>query len=270
MKKVNSNFAGNGANCCSLTLCAYALLILTVRSAAGAGDENFITIDFPGATQTLALGINPRGDIVGAYLNDDGVTHGFLLSGREFTPIDFPSSSFTFARGINPHGDIVGQYGSAGVNHGFLLSRGEFTSIDVPGALDETHAWKINDRGQIVGGYAGADGKNHVFLLRKGEFTTIDFSVAIDIDLNGGISPGGDIVGGYCDSATCMFGSTDFHGFLLSRGVIRGEFTTIDVPGATSTAAFGINGRGDIAGVYRDTNGKQHGFLLSRKEEDEE
>src|SRR5262249_4669589 len=168
MKKVNSNFAGNGANCCSLTLCAYALLILTVRSAAGAGDENFITIDFPGATQTLALGINPRGDIVGAYLNDDGVTHGFLLSGREFTPIDFPSSSFTFARGINPHGDIVGQYGSAGVNHGFLLSRGEFTSIDCPSATG-VDAFGINPRGDIVGACAIA-GVTHGFLLRGEEF----------------------------------------------------------------------------------------------------
>jgi len=238
-------------------------------------DGEFTTIDVPGAVFSVAAGINARGDIVGWYrLTANAVTHGFLLSRGTFTTIDFPGTTITQLNGINSRGDIVGRrcpFLPCGRGaHGFLLSRGEFTSIDVPGTLDEIHAWKINDRGQIVGGYAGADGKNHVFLLRKGEFTTIDFSVTIAINFTGGISPGGDIVGVYCDSATCMFGSTDLHGFLLSRGVIRGEFTTIDVPGATWTAAFGINGCGDIAGTYIDTNGKQHGFLLSRKEEDED
>jgi uncharacterized membrane protein len=39
-------------------------------------------------------------------------------------------------------------------------------------------------------------------------------------------------------------------------------FTTIDVPGATSTAASGINPDGDIVGRYTDPAGKDHGFLL--------
>src|SRR5262249_40640364 len=151
---------------------------------------------------------------------------GFLLSRGTFTTIDFPGTTITQLLGINSRGDIVGRscpFLPCGRGaHGFLLSRHEFTTIHVAGALDETHAWKINHRGQIVGGYAGADGKNHVFLLRKGEFTTIDFSVTISLD-DGGISPGGDIVGFYCDSATCTSASTDAHGFLLSRGVIRGE-----------------------------------------------
>ncbi len=37
-------------------------------------------------------------------------------------------------------------------------------------------------------------------------------------------------------------------------------FTTLDVPGATSTEAFGINGHRQIAGFYEDANGG-HGFL---------
>src|ERR1700737_156891 len=39
-------------------------------------------------------------------------------------------------------------------------------------------------------------------------------------------------------------------------------FTTIDVPGASSTQAIGINGCGDIVGFYV-SDGVQHGFLLS-------
>src|SRR5207302_3211005 len=38
-------------------------------------------------------------------------------------------------------------------------------------------------------------------------------------------------------------------------------FTTIDVPGATGTTASGINGTGQIVGIYVDTGGLSHGFL---------
>ena len=42
----------------------------------------------------------------------------------------------------------------------------------------------------------------------------------------------------------------------------RGAFTfiTIDVPGATSTEASGINARGQIVGNYTDAAGTLHGF----------
>ena len=39
-------------------------------------------------------------------------------------------------------------------------------------------------------------------------------------------------------------------------------FTTLDVPGATSTEAFGINRHGQIVGFYADSSGVGHGFLL--------
>jgi uncharacterized membrane protein len=40
------------------------------------------------------------------------------------------------------------------------------------------------------------------------------------------------------------------------------QFTTIDVPGALSTSAGGINARGEIVGSYVDGNGRSHGYLL--------
>jgi uncharacterized membrane protein len=48
------------------------------------------------------------------------------------------------------------------------------------------------------------------------------------------------------------------HGFLLDKG----GFTTIDVPGSSSTSAFGINPSGQIVGVFDDSSGR-HGFLAS-------
>jgi uncharacterized membrane protein len=50
---------------------------------------------------------------------------------------------------------------------------------------------------------------------------------------------------------------------VVSSGLARQQgFTAIDVPGATSTFATGINPRGDIVGGYGDASGG-HGFLLS-------
>jgi len=55
-------------------------------------------------------------------------------------------------------------------------------------------------------------------------------------------------------------------GSLSERGESRSErtfdFTTIDVPGAVATTAWGINARGDIVGGYTDGTGRSHGYLL--------
>ena len=48
---------------------------------------------------------------------------------------------------------------------------------------------------------------------------------------------------------------------VIPVGAIQFTFTTIDVPGATSTQAHGINPRGDIVGTY-EAGGIRHGFLL--------
>src|SRR5260370_5667135 len=53
--------------------------------------------------------------------------------------------------------------------------------------------------------------------------------------------------------AICMVSS----GFAHDHG-----FTTIDVPGASFTEAFGINPEGNIVGHYSNATGL-HGFLLS-------
>jgi len=43
-------------------------------------DQDYVQIDFPGATATRVFGINPRGDLVGTYVSADGKSHGFLAS----------------------------------------------------------------------------------------------------------------------------------------------------------------------------------------------
>ena len=138
-----------------------------------AADYRFVKIDFPNATQTLANGINARGDIVGRYSDVEGVFHGFLLRKGVFSTIDFPGASLTAAFALNARGDIAGRFTDAnGIDHGFLLSDGKFTQIDYPGAAG-TWARGINNAGDIVGSHFNAAGIERGFLLKDGTFLNI-------------------------------------------------------------------------------------------------
>jgi hypothetical protein len=73
----------------------------------------YSSIDYPGAISTggsaVAGGINPRGDIVGQYMDGSGVTHGFVLDAGGYRTVDTPGHPTTVLTGINPQGDIVGR-----------------------------------------------------------------------------------------------------------------------------------------------------------------
>lgn len=48
----------------------------------------------------------------------------------------------------------------------------------------------------------------------------------------------------------------------LNRAEPTLRFTSIEVPGATMTAAQGINAAGEVVGWYFTTDGRQHGFVM--------
>jgi len=76
----------------------------------------------PGATFTVARGINNSGQIVGTYSDASG-GHGFLYTAGVFTPLDVPGAAATEADGINTSGQIVGTYfDQSGGEHGFLAT----------------------------------------------------------------------------------------------------------------------------------------------------
>jgi hypothetical protein len=58
-----------------------------------------------------------------------------------------------------------------------------------------------------------------------------------------------------------LFSSALFFGTAVAQD--QPAFTTVDYPGAVSTAAEGIGPGGEIVGLYVDTAGTMHGFLLS-------
>jgi hypothetical protein len=217
------------------------------------GGYVFKTIDDPSAVSGTQLnGINSRGQVVGNYVDANGLTHGFLMSGGRYTGLNDPHGvNGTFAAGIDDSGEVVGTYADAnGLTHGFLLSHGHYTTLDVPNG-NNAGASGINDRGQIVGTYFDASGVLHSFLLSGGRYTTLDVPNGNSTNAFG-INESGHIVGFYFDSTGIA------HGFLLSGG----HYTTLDAPNAHFTGALGINDRGQIVGTYGDNTGL-HSFLLS-------
>jgi hypothetical protein len=142
------------------------------------------TIDAPGAALTQPLGVNDRGDVVGAFIEadpgpdpyahyDTGRLRGFVMRSGRFTPIDFPGSEGTTVTGINDRGQMVGYYDTGGARRGFMLSNGRFTRIDQPGS-SFTLPSRIDNRSRIVGGYGDPNGVNtRGFLWENGDYTTI-------------------------------------------------------------------------------------------------
>jgi uncharacterized membrane protein len=166
------------------------------------------TLDFPGASDTAAYGINESGTVVGAWdLLDSGgnllAEHGFTWNNGSFSEVDFPGSGDTFVGGNNARGDFVGEYDSgptATVGHGFVFSKGQFTTFDVPVAGAQlTQLDAINANGQILGVYIDAGGNEHGFLLVGATFTSFDYPGAT-LTSAWGINSSGQIVGNHYGS----------------------------------------------------------------------
>ena len=172
------------------------------------------TLDFPGASDTEAFGINESGTVVGQWdlLDSNGntlIVHGFTWSNGLFTQFDFPGAGDTYLFGINARGDLVGGWDpgiTSPLEHGFVCSKGQCFSFDVPGSA-LTQADDINALGHIAGVYIDASGGQHGFLAVGANFTTLDFPGAV---LTGawGINSAGQIVGNYRNADNVL------HGFL--------------------------------------------------------
>jgi uncharacterized membrane protein len=249
----------------------FAGLVLWIGVAAGGPPTfSYSQIDFPGAKSTSGSGLNARGDIVGSYTDQANKTHGFLLSGGDFTTIDYPGAVATRATGINSQGDIVGTHngpnlltpGSGGDIHGFLLRAGASLPdpVDYPGHMN-TITQRITETGQILGCYHDHDtmGSMHGILVSDGNFIALDgkeYGRTEPASMNNGESRSGRVITGlYSD----MMGT---HSYVISDG----NFASFDFPRAIATSAWDMNPSGEIVGVYVDSAAKTHGFLLRHGE----
>jgi len=244
----------------------------------------YTTIDVPGATSSLAYGINDLTHIVGSFRDSAGV-HGFLRKNRGITVIDFPGASSTVARAINNRGQIVGEYRQNDHQYGFLLDGGHFTTIDPPGAISSV-ANSINDLGQIAGQFSPGTNASRGFVWTHGQYLPVDGSpVAGSRSRLTGINRHGQLIGEFADPNTSQLGfrmeadgrrttinfpnaPANFDNTPLAindRGEIVGQevgivfdgyvlafgaFSKFHLPGSSDTIPEGLNNRGQIVGVY--------------------
>ncbi len=223
--------------------------------------NSFSTIDYPGAVQSEPIGINKKGQIVGAFLDANGNYHGYELDKGKYTELDYPGANFTVALGINSSGEIVGVHDDVnGYAQGFSLSNGTYTTISIPGALD-TYTEGINNHGVIAGYYLDAAENLHGFTWNNGAVTTIDYGQGYPNTYLAGINDAGVVVGGYGSNIyiNSVFYSWE-HGFLYSNGT----FSTFDAPfgDVQVTQPWGLNNKGEVTGGYVDSQGMLYGFYL--------
>ena len=121
---------------------------------------SFHNFDYPGATATIAAGVNLAGAIVGQWTDASSVDHGFLLKGSTFKSFDFPGAVSTTAICINDSGAIAGYFTDASsLSHGFIYSGNTFTQVDVSGAA-QTELTRVKNNGRITGVYIDSNTPN--------------------------------------------------------------------------------------------------------------
>lgn len=226
------------------------LSCLLISPSLRAAGYRYEKIDVPGAAETIAYGVNARGEIVGAYWDADGTSHNFLLRNGVFKTIKFPGAAAMFAaRGINARGDIIGNFlDSKGRETGYLLSDGKFQRIQHP-EFPVTLVTSINNAGDIVGLY-GDDNSAYTFIrTRNGKFHVIDPPWKGGINVRSAQDNGRVLVGSADTADTDGF----WHGFVRTK---PGEFEVIDYPGLPVPCSMSryINERGDIVGVFHSVN----------------
>jgi len=238
------------------------------------------TLDVPGAIQTRIRDID-GGNLVGYYLDNSGLRHGFIRSGTTWTTLDVPGASYTYAYSIDGS-NIVGYYQDASLHsYGFLynVTAQSWTDIPITGlGIDGDNIVGDNQiynmatqttttlnrpgaSGTTIYGISGNNvvghsdpppesiGYNGGFLYNGTTWTTLQApgepapvdTWVTDID-------GGNIVGYYR-----VWGD---HGFLYNGT----KWTILDAPGATFTKIWGIDGY-ILVGSYQDGAGIDHGFV---------
>jgi uncharacterized membrane protein len=114
-------------------------------------DGTLVEVLPPGATASIAWGINNEGDVSGQYRDAAGVQHGFLRSKRGgYTAIDYQGSTRTIGQKVNARREVVGYYEAGAVWHGFVWRRGTFQQEDYPGAV-HTMIHGVNNEGTTCG-----------------------------------------------------------------------------------------------------------------------
>jgi probable HAF family extracellular repeat protein len=216
----------------------------------------YVTVDAPGATDTVLYGINDLGQIVGdAYYASTGKNYDFLNTRGTFTNIADGNVFLPFNSSLNDRDQVFVEDIPAD-SYGFLNVHGVVTPINLSGAYSVASAFPsgFNNVDQVVGTVSGSAGCCQAFIDTKGVFAQFGYPGAAYTG-GYGINDWGQVVGPYYDSAG------NGYGFLYTNG----HFTTFQDPnaGMLGTEPFAVNDLGQIVGWYYDGQENIHAFLAT-------
>src|SRR5439155_1116209 len=113
------------------------------------------TVNYPGANESILLGINYWHTMVGIFtFGDFSLPYdGFKLKNGVFTTLHYPGSVTTNPSSISDKGVIAGWYQNGGYHkyHGFTLANSVYKTLDHPKAVYATFLNDINCSGVIRG-----------------------------------------------------------------------------------------------------------------------
>jgi hypothetical protein len=129
------------------------------------------------------------------------------------------------------------------------------TTFDYPETGNSTEPAKINDAGDIVGGYFDSNGAYRGFVrFANGNFSAriVDPNDTCNFTTGRGINNSRLVCGEYF-----VGDCTNSYGYFL----MGHHFSDFDIPGSLSTAVLGVNNVGDFAGGFQDATGFNEAFV---------
>jgi hypothetical protein len=244
---------------------------------------------------TRALGINDSNEVVGDFLDSNGITyHGFTYIKGVYQQYDVGGDVSTSIFGINSARDFAGAEGNegTGVLEGFTYINKKLVEFYANGT-DPTYAYAINSSNEVVGEYIDSSNIPHGYYRSpSGAITEIAYPGAV-WTIAFGINDAGEITGTYQNTSGLTYGftyvkgnyaTTDFAStFGVSKngayagyywgidGVQSGyvaspqpfKLSTVKIPNDQQGSLYGVNKAGVSVGKYVDSNGVEHGLMIS-------
>ncbi|MBA3914475.1 MAG: hypothetical protein H0X25_11660 [Acidobacteriales bacterium] len=192
------------------------------------------------------LNSNPKESDV-ASLPPSATGFVYEISTGEFTDVSFLGQASSAAMAINNTNTLVGvvtPYGDS-FEQDALGRQRVIRPAGVPVTADD-----ISDTGVVVGLVSDSSGFLYDFRWRNAKAQQIIIPGAPTAVVNG-ISPTANaLVGTYSPAAP-----TD--SFLYEKGAVQ----RLAYPGAIDTYAYGVNGAGQVSGLYLNKTGGTHAFI---------
>jgi probable HAF family extracellular repeat protein len=217
-------------------------------------------IPTPPDEESLALGINAAGDVVG-YRTEGNEDHAFFYSYATGSVSDLGSlgGKTTVARAVNEARQVTGfATDAANANKAFVLSPDHpMTALPGVSADVSSQGFAIDPAGKVAGVVESARGQLPVIFV---DGTLKNLAEPADsqeppLCTAYGLNPAGDAVG----VAKPFGGSARAFFYSMSQS----RFSDLGTLGGKSSQAFALNRGGDIVGEAETNEGKVHAFLYT-------